>query len=80
MSSKTPKQLPLYVTKLEEAEKRCHSPNDDSSMGSPDSYSSKSPPNVEAMEKALEKGISKLGDQLKFPKQIQEAVSTVLQG
>ena len=80
MASKSTKQLPLYVTKLEESEKRCVSPNDDSSVGSPDSYGSKSPPNVDAMEKALEKGMSKLGEELKFPKQIQEAVSTVLKG
>ena len=80
---KAPKQLPLYVTKMGEEEKGRKSPaggGGDSDLGSPDSYGSKSPPNADAMEKALEKGISKLGDEIKFPKQLQEAVSTVLKG
>ena len=82
MSQAKPKQLPLYVTKIGEDEKpSVKSPGSSSGRESPDSYGSKSPSmHSEAMEKALEKGISKLGDELKFPQQIQEAVSTVLKG
>ena len=75
----TAKQLPLYVTKMEDDGKR--SPTGSSSgLGSPDSYGSKSPPTNEAMEKAIEKGMARMSEELKFPKQIQDAVSTVLKG